>query len=255
MKAFSRIGIGILFLLAGAGAPISAQQDRPAPDGNSQQDQSHGKDKAQQRQDQNRQGGKAKPAQQSGGAQGQLGNGRPGQAQQQQPQRGNPPGATGQQGQRGNPPGATGQRVQPQARPSQRPQQARRPAPERRQIAREDERGVWQQDRAQSWESQHRTWQQRGGYHGYRIPQARYRAYFGRDRWFRLYGAPMVMVGRYPRFQYGGYWFRLVDPWPESWSDNWYEQDDVSIDYYEDGYYLSNRDHPGVLIAVRVYAN
>jgi hypothetical protein len=27
----------------------------------------------------------------------------------------------------------------------------------------------------------------------------------------------------------------------------------VYIDYYEDGYYLYNRHHPGVRIAVRVY--
>ena len=46
-------------------------------------------------------------------------------------------------------------------------------------------------------------------------------------------------MGGYPRFQYGGYWFSLVDLWPEYWSNNWYDNDDVYIDYAGDGYYLT----------------
>jgi hypothetical protein len=34
---------------------------------------------------------------------------------------------------------------------------------------------AWQERRARSWESEHRTWQQRGGYNGYRIPDDRFR--------------------------------------------------------------------------------
>jgi len=55
----------------------------------------------------------------------------------------------------------------------------------------------------------------------------------------------------YPRFYYAGYSFLLVDPWPESWSDNWYENDDVYIDY-DDGYYLYNRGYPYVRLAITV---
>jgi hypothetical protein len=142
---------------------------------------------------------------------------------------------------------------QPKARPEERPRQPARNTEPRRRIEPGDQRGAWQEGRARDWQSEHRTWQQRGGYHGYRIPPARFRTYFGRDRWFRIHGAPMVFVGRYPRFKYGGYWFRLVDPWPEDWTDDWYERDDVSIDYYGDGYYLVNRHHPGIRIAVQVY--
>ena len=61
-----------------------------------------------------------------------------------------------------------------------------------------------------------------------------------------------MLFGGYPRFQYNGYWFSLLDPWPEYWSDDWYDNDDVYIDYYNDGYYLFNRRHPGVGIAVSV---
>jgi hypothetical protein len=112
---------------------------------------------------------------------------------------------------------------------------------------------VWQEHRARSWESEHRSWQDRGGYTGYRIPEDRFRVYFGAPHRFRIYSLPMYMVGGYPRFQYGGFWFSLVDPWPEYWSDNWYQTDDVYIDYYNDGYYLYNRRHPGLRIAVNIF--
>ena len=62
----------------------------------------------------------------------------------------------------------------------------------------------------------------------------------------------MIVVGGYPRFQYGGFWFSVVDPWPEYWSRTWYETDDVNVDYVNDGYYMYNRRHPGIGIAVNV---
>jgi len=108
------------------------------------------------------------------------------------------------------------------------------------------------QSRATSWNTDHRTWGQRGGYNGYRIPEDRFRQYFGRDHYFRIYGLPMVFVGGYPRFQYDGYWVTFVDPWPEMWPDTWYETDDVYLDYTDDGYYVYNRTRPGPGIAVTI---
>jgi hypothetical protein len=116
-------------------------------------------------------------------------------------------------------------------------------------------RGVWLKYRSRSWQSEHRNWQQRGGYNGYRIPDDRYGRYFGQGHRFRINSLPLVIVGGYPRFQYGGFWFSLVDPWPEYWSDNWYDNDDVYIDYSGDGYYLYNRRHPRDRIAITVYVN
>lgn len=113
-------------------------------------------------------------------------------------------------------------------------------------------RDVWQDHRARHWQGEHRGWRERGGYHGYRIPEDRFRAHFGRGHWFRVYRYPVVVVGGYPRFQYQGFWFSLVDPWPEYWASNWYETDDVYVDYVNDGYYMYNRRHPGVAIAVNV---
>jgi len=56
------------------------------------------------------------------------------------------------------------------------------------------------------------------------------------------------MVGGYSRFQYGGYWFGFVEPWPASW----YYTDDVYVDYIGDGYYLCNPSYPGARIAISV---
>jgi len=60
-----------------------------------------------------------------------------------------------------------------------------------------------------------------------------------------------MIVAGYPRFQYGGYTFMMVDPWPEYWSDDWYANDDVYIGY-NDGYYLYNRRYPDDAIAITV---
>ncbi len=108
------------------------------------------------------------------------------------------------------------------------------------------------QSRAGSWKDEHQTWAQRGGYNGYRIPEARFRLYFGREHFFRLNGLPLVFVGGMPRFQYDGYWVTIVDPWPESWGPNWYETDDVYLDNTGDGYYLYDRNYPDTPIAVTV---
>jgi hypothetical protein len=113
------------------------------------------------------------------------------------------------------------------------------------------EHATWRQHRAQRWEYDHRTWQQRGGYGGYYIPQNSFVLYFGAGRFFRIGTRPVIIAG-YPRFQYRGYWFMLVDPWPEIWAADWYATDDVYIDYHDDGYYLFNRRHPGIAIAVAV---
>jgi hypothetical protein len=108
------------------------------------------------------------------------------------------------------------------------------------------------QSRANSWNSEHRSWAQRGGYNGYRIPDDRFRRYFGHEHPFRIGALPVVFVGGYPRFQYDGYWVTAMDPWPDTWPATWFETDDVYLDYSGDGYYLYDRNYPGVGIAVTV---
>jgi hypothetical protein len=106
--------------------------------------------------------------------------------------------------------------------------------------------------RAGSWKDEHQNWTQRGGYNGFRIPENRFRLYFGHDHFFRIYDLPLVFVGGMPRFQYDGYWVTIVDPWPESWGPDWYETDDVYLDNTGDGYYLYDRNYPAFPIAVTV---
>ena len=79
-----------------------------------------------------------------------------------------------------------------------------------------------------------------------RIPDERFHSNFGRDHEFRI-GNP-VMVSGYSRFQYGGYWFGFVDPWPVGW----YYTDDVYIDYVDGGYYMFDPYYPGARFAISV---
>jgi len=109
---------------------------------------------------------------------------------------------------------------------------------------------AWDGHRAQRWGTEHRTWRARGGYHGYWIPDHRYRVVFGPSHRFRVDRCPLVIVSGYPRFYYGGYWVTFIDPWPEYWEDNWFARDDCYVIYDDDGYYLTNVRHPGVRIAV-----
>src|SRR5580698_9264588 len=145
------------------------------------------------------------------------------------------------------------QQQQDQSRQQQHAQQQRgNEQPQRTQEQQRVQQSAWQQHRAQSWQSDHRNWQQRGGYHGYRIPDDRFRGYFGPEHGFRIYGLPFLVVGGYPRFQYGGYWLSPVDPWPEYWANNWYDTDDVYVTYANNGYYLFNRRYPNVGIAISI---
>ena len=64
---------------------------------------------------------------------------------------------------------------------------------------------------------------------------------------FRSISQP-VMVGGYSRFQYGGFWFGFVEPWPMGW----YYTDQVYVDYIDGGYYLCNPLYPSVRVAISV---
>ena len=175
-----------------------------------------------------------------------------GKSGQQQPQRAQQP---QQQPQRAQQP--------PQQQQPQRVQQSQ-PQPQRTQQQAQSwqqqrgwlQKGGWQgqatfqQDRSQHWSSDHRTWSQRGGYEGYYIPQQTFGLYFGSQHFFRIGILPSMYLG-YPRFQYGGFSFLLVDPWPEDWAENWYATDDVYVDY-DDGYYLYNRRYPQERLAVTI---
>ena len=104
---------------------------------------------------------------------------------------------------------------------------------------RPDEKNA-QQQHSQKAKSGEQT--QRAGNSGGRIPDDRFRANFGREHSFR------VSEGDYRghRFQYGGYWFGFVDPWPS----NWLYTQDVFVVEINGVYYLCNPMYPGVNVAL-----
>jgi hypothetical protein len=176
----------------------------------------------------------------------------------------------GQQHQQGRPEGQPQQRQQAN-KPAQRPERPQSPygsayhggvKPNGPTIGGVHHSGVPQhqgqvqsgfgQSRARSWNDEHRTWGQRGGYNGYRVPEDRFRGYWGRPHPFRIYTLPLLFVGGYPRFRYDGYWVTLVDPWPNTWPANWYQTDDVYVDYTDDGYYLYDLTRPSPALAVTI---
>jgi hypothetical protein len=144
------------------------------------------------------------------------------------------------------------QRFQPSAHPQRTQQQARTWQLNKgwAQNGASPGHATFQQNRAQNWATDHRNWVQRGGYGGYYVPQDRFSISFGSQHPFRLNTRPVIYQG-YPRFEYGGFSFLMVDPWPEYWSDSWYRYDDVYIDY-DSGYYLYDRRDPQVRLAITI---
>jgi len=51
------------------------------------------------------------------------------------------------------------------------------------------------------------------------------------------------VYGGRPQFNYSGYVFELVEPWPTAWA---YDDDDYYIDYVDDEYWLYSFRYPGV---------
>jgi hypothetical protein len=79
-----------------------------------------------------------------------------------------------------------------------------------------------------------------------RIPDDRFRANFGQEHVFVI-NEP-VIVGGFSRFQYGGFWFGFVNPWPAEW----YYTDNVYVDFIDGGYYLCNPYYPGARVSISV---
>ena len=246
MKPVGLISAGILVLLLGAVAPTFALQEQRQEEAKPQKQEQQAKPQKQQ---------EAKPQRQEQ----QQAKGQQQQQQKQQQQ------ARGQQQQQDK---VAKQQEQQQAKGRQEQQvrgqqdqqrqqheQAANRTPQVQHREAHEQRSAWQGDRAHSWKTEHRTWQQRGGYNGYRIPEDRYTGYFGESHGFRIYSQPVVFVGGSPRFQYGGFWFGFVDPWPEYWSDDWYDNDDVYVVYAGDGYYMYDRRYPRDRIAISVSVN
>jgi len=78
---------------------------------------------------------------------------------------------------------------------------------------------------------------------GQRIPPQKFQQSFGSEHHFHV---RHLEDGR--RFQYGGYWFEMVQVWPAGWSYD----DDCYIDEDGDDYYLVDAFHPDTRVLVIV---
>ncbi len=84
--------------------------------------------------------------------------------------------------------------------------------------------------------------QRAGGNGGGRIPADKFKANFGQQHSFRVTQADYSNH----RFQYGGYAFGFVDPWPS----NWLYTQNVYVIEINGVYYLCNASFPGVNLAL-----
>jgi len=141
-------------------------------------------------------------------------------------------------------------RPQQEQRDRREGRQSQEQKPERGRQEQGARQSAFREHRARSWQSEHRNWHQRGGYHGFRIPEDRFRASFGESHSFRISTLSFQIVSGSPAFLCNGFWVVLVDPIPEFWADDWFDNDDVYIVWIDDGYYLVNPRYRSVAIAV-----
>jgi hypothetical protein len=116
--------------------------------------------------------------------------------------------------------------------------------PENRVDSKPSARDEHQQNEHQEKSSEHM--QQAGDRRGGHIPDDKFRANFGRQHTVVI-NQPVIVEGQ-PRFQYGGYWFNIVDAWPVGWAYT----DQCYIDYVDGEYFLFDLLHPGVRVAIVV---
>jgi hypothetical protein len=107
------------------------------------------------------------------------------------------------------------------AQPEQNAKQEEKPAAQREKSAKPEEKNAKQ-----------------GNNGGGRIPADKFKASFGQQHTFRVTQSDYSNH----RFQYGGYSFGFVDPWPS----NWLYTQNVYVIEINGVYYLCNASYPGV---------
>jgi outer membrane biosynthesis protein TonB len=123
----------------------------------------------------------------------------------------------------------------------QQTQKERQKQQEKQQKEQAKENPKTQQQQHPTADSSRQTPQRAQG-KGQKIPQEKFRANFGREHRFRLARRDDR------RFQYGGYWFEVVEVWPAGWSFD----DECYIEEDGDDYYLVDILHPEIRVFVIV---
>ena len=240
MKQVRFISTGVLLLL-GAIAPTYANQDQHQQESKAPQQEQQAKPQAQAKQPQQHAEQQAKPQAQAKQPQQHAEQQAKPQAQAKQPQ---------QHAQQQAKPQAQAKQPQQHAEQQAKPQ-AQAKQPQQQQVKGQQEQQGQQRVQRSTAEVQKQRSEpalRLSVRSETRIPDDRFRSNFGPSHRFRI-GSPRMVDG-YSRFQYGGFWFGFLDPWPEGW----FYTDNVYVDYIDGEYYLCNPYYPGVHIAITVYA-
>jgi hypothetical protein len=123
------------------------------------------------------------------------------------------------------------------AQPAKSTKQEQKPAAQQGKNTKQEEKSAQQQQRTPQAKPEQQA-QRASGNRGGRIPDDRFKASFGEQHRFRVSHADYDNH----RFQYGGYSFGFVDPWPS----NWLYTQDVFVIEIDGVYYLCNASFPGV---------
>ena len=124
-------------------------------------------------------------------------------------------------------------------------QQEEKPATQQEKSTKPEEKNAQQEKNTKQEErtaQQAKPEQQAQHAAGGRIPADKFKANFGQQHTFRLTQADYSNH----RFQYGGYSFGFVDPWPS----NWLYTQNVYVIEINGVYYLCNASFPGVNLAL-----
>jgi hypothetical protein len=125
------------------------------------------------------------------------------------------------------------------AHPEKSVKQGEKLAAQEEKNAKPEEKNAKQEDKNAKPAEKNTPQQERAGNNGGgRIPADKFKASFGQQHTFR------VSQGDYNnrRFQFGGYSFGFVDPWPS----NWLYTQNVYVIEIDGVYYLCNASFPGV---------
>ncbi len=129
------------------------------------------------------------------------------------------------------------------AQPEKSARQEEKPAAQQEKNARPEEKNAKQEDKNAKPAQKNAPQQQRAGNNGGgRIPADKFKSNFGQQHSFRVSQSDY----RNHRFQYGGYSFGFIDPWPS----NWLYTQDVYVIEINGVYYLCNASFPGVNLAL-----
>jgi len=134
---------------------------------------------------------------------------------------------------------------EPSSPPKQQKPDEKQPQPDEKERQKQQkEQAKKEQNRATQGQNTQQNAKQSASGKGQRIPPQQFRASFGREHHFRVARSG----GDNRRFQYGGYWFEVVEFWPAGWSFD----EDCYIEEDGDDYYLVEVVRPEIRVLVIV---